>query len=136
MLSINFASVIEPVARKLLGEPNPHHSTKSEWRYGSNGSLSVVVSGPKAGRWHDHEAGEGGGVLDLIARHTGLKNGAGIEWLRTEIGIDTDQPQPARKPRADADEAVRHAEAAEKTKRVGGTGRRGPRHPEAFQPES
>ena len=39
-----------------------------EWRWGRHGSLSLVISGTKAGQWFDHEAGQGGGLVDLIAR--------------------------------------------------------------------
>ena len=41
-------------------------------RFGNHGSMAVDL---EKGVWHDHEAGEGGGVLDLIERCTGL-NGA------------------------------------------------------------
>jgi putative DNA primase/helicase len=75
---------IAAVARLLLGEPNAKHSTATELRYGSRGSLSVDL---KKGVWHDHEKGNGGGVLDLIERETGLANGAAVEWLRRK-GFD------------------------------------------------
>jgi hypothetical protein len=60
---INFNSLMEPVALRLLGEPGQKHG--SEWRYGSRGSLAVDI---KNGRWFDHEANVGGGVFDLIRR--------------------------------------------------------------------
>ena len=55
------------VARRLLGEPNRALSTRSELRFGRRGSLAVV---PERGVWRDHEAGVGGGVLDLVV-HAG-----------------------------------------------------------------
>ena len=36
-----FAALIEPVARRLLGDPNPPLSSRTEWRYGGRGSLSI-----------------------------------------------------------------------------------------------
>jgi Domain of unknown function (DUF6362) len=54
------------LARELLGRPTMRSSR--EWRWGRHGSLSLVMSGAKAGQWFDHEAGQGGGFVDLIAR--------------------------------------------------------------------
>jgi hypothetical protein len=56
------------IALDLLGEPNRAMSTKRELRFGRHGSLSVVVAGPKAGMWHDHQIGAGGDMLALIMR--------------------------------------------------------------------
>ena len=50
---------IEPVARRLLGDPNRALSTKAELRYGQKGSLAVDLA---KDTWFDHEAGEGGGA--------------------------------------------------------------------------
>ena len=50
------------LARRLLGEPNRRLSTRRELRFGHGGSLAVI---PERGVWYDHEAGVGGGVLDL-----------------------------------------------------------------------
>ena len=79
---------IEAVARKLLGEPNPHQSTRSQLRYGAHGSLAVEIAGEKRGEWYDHEAKIGGGVLDLLREKGGLTNGAALDWLR-DMGIET-----------------------------------------------
>ena len=71
------------VARALLGEPNPRLSTAREHRYGTHGSLAVHVGGEYAGTWRDHEAGEGGGVLDLVKREAGARdNREAMAWLR------------------------------------------------------
>ncbi|MGZ8408134.1 MAG: hypothetical protein ACXWVJ_08925 [Caulobacteraceae bacterium] len=66
----NLAEVMPQVAKALLGRPNPALSNEHEWRYGTRGSLSIDLV---KGVFHDHEAGEGGGVLDLIAREVGLR---------------------------------------------------------------
>ena len=71
-------AIIEPLARLLLGDPNPRVSTKSELRYGSRGSLSVDR---EKGTFFDHEAGQGGGALDLVSRETGLTGAERMRWL-------------------------------------------------------
>jgi hypothetical protein len=90
----DFAEFIEPVAKLLLGEPNRAVSTKDEWRYGTRGSLVVKVAGPNKGTFVDHEAGGGGGVLDLVARHQGGDRKAAAEWLRREFPDFAGQPEP------------------------------------------
>jgi 5S rRNA maturation endonuclease (ribonuclease M5) len=89
----DLAAHIEAVARKLLGDPNHKLSTKSELRFGTHGSLSVMIAGEKQGTWYDHEAEEGGGVLDLLRVKKGLVNGAARDWL-SGIGIEVGQRQP------------------------------------------
>lgn len=74
----HLASLIEPVARELLGEPNKALSSKKELRFGARGSLSVDL---EKGTWYDHEANEGGGTLDLVTRGTGRKEQSRFEWL-------------------------------------------------------
>lgn len=76
---------IEPVARKLLGEPNKRLSRPHDLRFGNHGSVSVAT---ESGTWFDHEENIGGGVIDLIRRKTGLSNGAAIDWMRDAIGVD------------------------------------------------
>lgn len=94
---IDFASLIEPVARQLLGEPNRRLSSKAELRFSSHGSLSVEIAGTKKGQWFDHEASEGGGVLDLIARETGCKNGESVRWLREHGFAEASADKPHAK---------------------------------------
>jgi hypothetical protein len=78
MAAEDLSAFIEPVARVLLGEPNGPMSSQSELRFGNHGSMSVDL---KKGVWHDHEAGEGGGVLDLIERYTKLSGADAFRWL-------------------------------------------------------
>ena len=70
------AQAMPDVARHFWGEPNPRHSSKKELRWGTNGARSVDVA---KGTWFDHEAGEGGGVLDFLKRE---RVGDPWEWLR------------------------------------------------------
>jgi hypothetical protein len=73
---IDFNSLMEPVALRLLGEPAQKHG--HEWRYGNRGSLSIDLA---KGRWFDHEVNAGGGVFDLIKRQGHEQPAA---WLRRE----------------------------------------------------
>ena len=61
------SDVVASLARRLYGEPNRALSTARELRFGRKGSLAVV---PERGVWRDHEAGVGGGMLDLVV-HAG-----------------------------------------------------------------
>jgi RecA-family ATPase len=81
MTAAELAQAMPDVARCFWGEPNPHHSSKKELRWGRNGARSVDV--PK-GTWFDHEAGEGGGVLDFLRCQ---RVGDPWQWLR-EHGYD------------------------------------------------
>ena len=83
MSAADIGRLMGPVARRLLGEPNPELSeeAKGKLRYGTHGSLSIDL---KSGVWRDHEADEGGGVLDIIHRQLGLTNSAAAVWLREE----------------------------------------------------
>src|SRR5262249_704766 len=80
---IDFNSLMEPVALRLLGEPA--QKLGNEWRYGGRGSLAIDI---KKGTWFDHEANKGGGVLELIRRK---QYGDPILWLRS-VGL----PDPLR----------------------------------------
>jgi RecA-family ATPase len=53
---------IEDLATRQWGERNTRLSTRTELRYGKNGSKSVI---PNERKWFDHEAGAGGGYDDL-----------------------------------------------------------------------
>jgi hypothetical protein len=63
---IDLAVLMGPVARILWGEPDDE--SRKELRWGRGGSRSVSLG---KNTWYDHEAKEGGGVLDLIKRETG-----------------------------------------------------------------
>ncbi|GEO82598.1 DUF7146 domain-containing protein [Pararhodospirillum oryzae] len=100
---VNFSKLMLDVAARLLGKPTS--KTAFEWRFGRHGSLAVDL---RKGVWHDHEAGEGGGVLALIERETGKRGREALEWL----GLDVDSPEYQREPRqnspkpADIDETA------------------------------
>ena len=85
-LQSDLGGMIEPVARLLLGDPNERLSGGGELRFGANGSLAVHVSGDHRGTWRDHEAGAGGGVLDLIIHRQGGDRKQAAQWLREHTG--------------------------------------------------
>jgi hypothetical protein len=76
---------IEAIATFALGNANPAHSTRSQRRYGTNGSVAVEIAGPKAGTWYDHEAKEGGGPWDLLRRKLADKDIP--DWLARNLGV-------------------------------------------------
>ena len=80
--AINFNALMQPAATRLLGEPNRRHSRPpKDVRWGNNGSLSVNF---ETGQFFDHEAGIGGGVVDLVRHKMGCDRGGAIAWLRRE----------------------------------------------------
>jgi putative DNA primase/helicase len=91
------------IAAELLGKPSLRAG--GEWRWGRKGSLAVVVAGAKAGMWFDHEAGTGGGLVDLVARARGLSKREALDWTADRIGLAGDVG-PRRRP---ADRATRPA---------------------------
>lgn len=85
MASSDFNVPIERVALRVLpefmGEPNKALSSRSELRWGKNGSLSVDLVKQT---WHDHEDQTGGGVLDLLTSFRGYTKAEAVEWLQDE----------------------------------------------------
>lgn len=96
MSDIDFAALIEPVARQLWGEPPKGYVTKLSIRWGNNGSKSINL---QTGEWYDHEAAEGGGVLDLIMRETGADKAGAMQWLEDKGLIE---PRAGSEPRQEA----------------------------------
>jgi hypothetical protein len=86
------------VTLALLGEPNSR-SGRRELRFGRKGSLSVMIAGPKAGSWYDHEAGAGGDLLSLIQRQrAGTFQGA-VAYAEKFIGhVPVDPAQASLSP--------------------------------------
>ena len=99
---LDFVALAPPVARALLGEPNPRMSTARELRYGRKGSLAVRLD---TGQWFDHESGGGGGVLDLVIHEGEASDRAGAaRWLESQGFTD---PARARESRCEAPRASR-----------------------------
>ena len=92
---LDFASLAGPVVRALLGDPNPRMSTARDLRFGRRGSLAVRLD---TGQWFDHEAGTGGGVLDLVVRERGGERAAAARWLESSGFADA-----PRRPESDSE---------------------------------
>jgi hypothetical protein len=77
---------------RLLGEPNPAHSSATEARYGTHGSLSVDLL---KNTFFDHEANTGGGLLDFIVYQGEAKDprDAGV-WLDRSGLLNTSPATP------------------------------------------
>lgn len=78
---------MEELALHLLGTPNKKLSTRDELRFGNRGSMSVNIGGAEPGVWFDHEAGKGGGALELIqhVQHCDLKEACA--WAEDWLGL-------------------------------------------------
>lgn len=64
-------------------------------RFGARGSLSVQISGRKAGSWFDHEAGQGGGPLQLIQHYRGCDHASALQWAKDWTGAEY-RPAPIK----------------------------------------
>ena len=53
------------IGLEILG-PTPHKPVRGDLRFGNKKSLSLHVSGSKAGFWKDFESEQGGDLLKLI----------------------------------------------------------------------
>ena len=81
-MNVDFGTLMEPVARRLLGEQNKRLSKPpKDVRFGTHGSMSINF---ETGQFFDHEANVGGGVLDLINRECGGNHRDAMAWLRRE----------------------------------------------------
>ena len=89
----------------LLGKPS--RRAAGAWRWNRRGSVSVVVSGRKTGTWFDHEAGIGGGPLELIARIRGGDWRDAADWARAWLGLPRwERQQNVQPAQADADPII------------------------------
>jgi hypothetical protein len=73
----------EEVGTALLGEPSV--VLRREHRWGRHGSLSLCRLGPRRGFFYDHERGEGGDLLTLIARERRVALGEAIRIAQREF---------------------------------------------------
>ena len=78
------------IAAKVWGAPRPG-ATKTEIRYGEGRTVN-----PIKGRWWDHNADAGGGVLKLLEAELGLKGRPAFDWLREQGFMHGDAPAPAK----------------------------------------
>ena len=96
----DFAAQIGAIALHLFGPPNRALSKPGrEIRFGRHGSLAVDLV---KNVWHDHERGQGGGVLDLVI-HAGAARDrpAAATWLRDRRFLDDRPPLRPSRPGGD-----------------------------------
>lgn len=79
------AADVEAVAVTLFGQPTQRAG--HEWRWGSKGSLAVVVRGPKRGRFFNHEIGAGGDALELVKFAIGGTTIDAMRWASHRAGM-------------------------------------------------
>ena len=122
-----WAGLMAHVAPALLGEPNLRLSRPSagELRYGNRGSLVVhVLPHQRAGRWHDFETGNGGGVIDLVAAKPAAtrrrRTGCGSRFLPNSPASPVSRPsQPSsRRTKVDTDHLARRRADAQRIGRL------------------
>ena len=113
----------EDLFRAAFGEPV--RPGAAEWRARESEALAMQMRGPKRGLWRDHSAGEGGDLLDLVAREfCGLGHArsdfpgvlaAAADWLGLSAGES--RPEAAGLARLEARRAARETEAAREAAR-------------------
>ena len=108
------AALVSAAAPSWLHELFPGRPIRAggrEVRVGRRGSLAI---NPRAGIWYDHEAGCGGGLVDLVMHARGGSPAEAREWLRARrIEIPSEGLTGTTGRHADSErDAARAAEAA------------------------
>lgn len=105
---------IGELATQLLGQPNSMLSSKNELRFGSKGSLSVVLDGEKRGCWYDHEAGFGGAGVAMIRHCLAMSLSEARDWAQKWLGEISEVGEVREKRRARNTSATLLASPSEK----------------------
>jgi len=125
-MSLNTQKIKAALSRDMRGlcdalgiVPNKPHSTRQQLRSGSNGSLSVVLSGGEVGSWFDYELETGGGPFELIQRELGFIDWRdAVDWARKYLG-DVDLPfVPKKKAEPPVDIDVEAMEKAARARNI------------------
>jgi twinkle protein len=98
-LSKRLATDAHAIATMLLPEGK---RAGKEWKAGNTSgekgdSLSVCVSGAKAGTWKDFASGEGGDLIDLWMACRGQSMSEALRSIKQYLGIREDFPKPPEK---------------------------------------
>jgi putative DNA primase/helicase len=78
---------LESLAETLLGPHNKARSRRTQWRWGTQGSLSLEIAGRKRGAWWSHESGEGGGPIELIQHVRRCSFADAVAWGADFTGL-------------------------------------------------
>jgi putative DNA primase/helicase len=86
---------------QMLGYENPKRDGNG-YRFGNRGSLAIGSDGA----WFDHEAGTGGGPIDLIMHTHQSDFATALKWAKDWTGLNRDlsqvsRPKPTVKPSVD-----------------------------------
>jgi putative DNA primase/helicase len=73
------------IAIELLG--NPNRGGRGELRWRRKGSFTMDMRPGHAGRWFDHEAGQGGDLLALVQCELAVDFRTAVEWLASKVGM-------------------------------------------------
>lgn len=99
-ISTALAGRMADLATLLVGEEGVKASAQ-EMRFRTHGSLSVMIGGPNRGKFHDHEAGEGGDGIRLIQHLRRCSFAEALGWAGDWLGITPGAaapPPPGVKP--------------------------------------
>jgi len=78
---------VAEIARAILDRPNEELSTRTQLRFGTNGSVAIEIAGEKRGEWFDHEAAAGGAPWELLTIKGSMTKADAIGWLRSQLRI-------------------------------------------------
>lgn len=87
-ISRNLSNMAELVIVSLLGEPTSSLSSKTEYRYGRNGSLCFSLSGETRGTWYNFETLDKGNMIHLIQKTLNLNFKESLEYAAKLTGDD------------------------------------------------
>jgi hypothetical protein len=93
---MSLADRIGEIAQRILGQPNKALSTRSQLRFGTNGSVAVDIGGPNVGKWFDHEIGKGGGWRELLRIKGRIAEEDIPDWLERRARRQASQAQWGR----------------------------------------
>jgi putative DNA primase/helicase len=86
------------------GPYNRKLSSRKEMRWGTFGSFSLVISGPKQGLWHDHESNRGGDIIEFIKTELHCSFREALDYASHYVGELRDRPAPRATPRPTVDD--------------------------------
>ena len=93
------------IVAEFRGEHNRKRSSRREMRWGRKGSFSLVIAGPKAGCWFDHELGRGGDIIEFIKAERGCSFAEALDFAAQfvpaaiRIGAQADAADRSRRRR-------------------------------------
>lgn len=90
MSDTDFAGLTEGLCIRFWGKPTL--KTAKELRWGSGGSRKFTYDGMV---WYDHEAGKGGGAIELVERECATDREGALAWMQKEGLIEAHHARSA-----------------------------------------